>query len=119
MGGDVETAQRAVGLFNSNCARCHTAGFSAGVPFTQEAGSGGFGPALWDGRPTVQFGEASENPEDDLLVRFLTRGSEAQIPYGLNGFGSGRMPAFGAILSEADIELLAAYLRGGNMDGKG
>jgi mono/diheme cytochrome c family protein len=29
------------------------------------------------------------------------------------------MPAFGAILSEADIELLAAYLRGGNMDGKG
>jgi mono/diheme cytochrome c family protein len=119
MGGDVETAQRAVGLFNSNCARCHTAGFSAGVPFTQEAGSGGFGPALWDGRPTVQFGEANENPEDDLLVRFLTRGSEAQTPYGLNGFGSGRMPAFGAILSEADIELLAAYLRGGNMDGKG
>ena len=111
--------ERAVGLFNSNCARCHTAGFSAGVPFTQEAGSGGFGPALWDGRPTVQFGEATENPADDLLVRFLTRGSEAQTPYGLNGFGSGRMPAFGPLLSEADIELLAAYLRSGNMDGKG
>ena len=119
MDADVETAERAVGLFNSNCARCHTAGFSAGVPFTQEAGSGGFGPALWDGRPTVQFGEATENPADDLLVRFLTRGSEAQTPYGLNGFGSGRMPAFGALLSEADLELLAAYLRGGNMDGKG
>jgi len=119
MEADVETAERAVGLFNSNCARCHTAGFSAGVPFTQEAGSGGFGPALWDGRPTVQFGEAAADPVDDLLVRFLTRGSEAQTPYGLNGFGSGRMPAFGAILSEADIELLAAYLRGGNMDGKG
>jgi mono/diheme cytochrome c family protein len=27
------------------------------------------------------------------------------------------MPAFGAILSEEDIALLAAYLRGGNMDG--
>jgi mono/diheme cytochrome c family protein len=119
MDADVEAAERAVGLFNSNCARCHTAGFSAGVPFTQEAGSGGFGPALWDGRPTVQFGEATENPADDLLVRFLTRGSEAQTPYGLNGFGSGRMPAFGALLSEADLELLAAYLRGGNMDGKG
>ncbi|MEX1126633.1 MAG: c-type cytochrome [Acidimicrobiia bacterium] len=119
MGADVETAQRAVGLFNSNCARCHTAGFSAGVPFTQEAGSGGFGPALWDGRPTVQFGDAIEDPADDLLVKFLTRGSEAQTPYGINGFGSGRMPAFGAILSEADIELLASYLRGGNMDGKG
>jgi mono/diheme cytochrome c family protein len=119
MGADVEEAQRAVGLFNSNCARCHTAGFSAGVPFTQEAGSGGFGPALWDGRPTVQFGDATEDPADDLLVTFLIRGSVAQTPYGLNGFGSGRMPAFGAILSEADIELLAAYLRGGNMDGKG
>jgi len=119
MGADAAAAERAVGLFNSNCARCHTAGFSAGVPFTQEAGSGGFGPALWDGRPTIQFGEATEDPVDDLLVRFLTRGSEAQTPYGLNGFGSGRMPAFGPLLSEADIELLAAYLRGGNMDGEG
>ncbi|HSO49159.1 MAG TPA: cytochrome c, partial [Acidimicrobiia bacterium] len=44
MGSSVEEAQRAVGLFNSTCARCHTAGYSAGVPFTQEAGSGGFGP---------------------------------------------------------------------------
>jgi mono/diheme cytochrome c family protein len=118
MGADVKTAQRAVGLFNSNCARCHTAGFSAGVPYTEEAGSGGFGPALWDGRPTVQFGDAAEEPADDLLIQFLIRGSVAQTPYGINGFGSGRMPAFGAILSEADIELLASYLRGGNMDGK-
>jgi mono/diheme cytochrome c family protein len=118
MESDVASAERAVGLFNSNCARCHTAGFSAGVPYTEEAGSGGFGPALWDGRPTVQFGDATEDPADDLLVNFLIRGSEAQTPYGINGFGSGRMPAFGAIMSEADIELLAAYLRGGNMDGK-
>jgi mono/diheme cytochrome c family protein len=59
------------------------------------------------------------NPETevDLLVEFLTDGSEANTPYGLNGFGSGRMPAFGAILSAEDIELLAAYLRSGNMDG--
>jgi mono/diheme cytochrome c family protein len=63
----------------------------------------------------VQFGEPTE--EIDLLVDFLRNGSEAQRPYGINGFGSGRMPAFGAILSEADIELLARYLRGGNMDG--
>ncbi len=118
MGGTVEEAERAVGLFNSTCARCHTAGYSAGMPFTQEAGSGGFGPALWDGRPTVQFGEAAENPADDLLIQFLIRGSEAQVPYGLNGFGSGRMPAFGPNLSEADIELLARYLRAGNLDGK-
>lgn len=118
MGGTVEEAERAVGLFNSTCARCHTAGYSAGMPYTQEAGSGGFGPALWDGRPTVQFGDATENPADDLLIQFLIRGSEAQIPYGLNGFGSGRMPAFGPSLSEADIDVLARYLRGGNLDGK-
>jgi mono/diheme cytochrome c family protein len=118
MGSSEEEAQRAVGLFNSKCARCHTAGYSAGVPYTQEAGSGGFGPALWDGRPTVQFGEANEDPEQDLLVQFLIRGSEAETPYGLNGFGSGRMPAFGSAMSVEEIELLAAYLRGGNMDGK-
>jgi mono/diheme cytochrome c family protein len=119
MASSPEEAERAVGLFNSNCARCHTAGYSAGVPYTQEAGSGGFGPALWDGRPTVQFGDANEDPAQDLLVQFLIRGSEAETPYGLNGFGTGRMPAFGASLSMEDIELLARYLRGGNMDGKG
>lgn len=119
MGVSEEEAQRAVGLFNSKCARCHTAGYSAGVPYTQEAGSGGFGPALWDGRPTVQFGEANADPEQDLLVQFLMRGSEAETPYGINGFGSGRMPAFGSAMSVEDIELLAAYLRAGNMDGKG
>jgi mono/diheme cytochrome c family protein len=118
MASSPEEAERAVGLFNSNCARCHTAGYSAGVPYTQEAGSGGFGPALWDGRPTVQFGDANEDPAQDLLVQFLIKGSEAETPYGINGFGTGRMPAFGASLSVEDIELLASYLRGGNMDGK-
>jgi mono/diheme cytochrome c family protein len=114
----LDEAMRVVGIFNAKCARCHTAGFSAGLPFRQEIGSGGFGPALWDGRPVVQFGEATENPEDDLLIQFLVRGSEAETPYGINGFGSGRMPAFGALLSADDIELLADYLRSGNLDGK-
>ncbi|HEX6221771.1 MAG TPA: c-type cytochrome [Acidimicrobiia bacterium] len=113
-----EEAQRAVALFNANCARCHTAGFSAGVPYTLEAGSGGFGPALWDGRPVVQFGDRPAGADQpDLLVDFIINGSEAETPYGLNGFGSGRMPAFGEILDQADIELLASYLRGGNLDG--
>lgn len=116
-----DEAARAVGLFNSTCARCHTAGFSAGVPYTREVGSGGFGPALWDGRPVVQFGPAPGDPETevDLLVQFLINGSEANAPYGLNGFGSGRMPAFGAVLAQDDIELLAAYLRSGNLNGMG
>lgn len=118
MGASEEEAARAVGLFNANCARCHTAGFSAGVAFTQEVGSGGFGPALWDGRPVVQFGEAPDDDTGtDLLVDFLITGSSAQRPYGLNGFGTGRMPGFGPILSQADIELLARYLRSGNLNG--
>lgn len=115
--GDAETAERAVYLFNGYCARCHTAGFSAGLPFTLESGSGGFGPALWDGRPTVQFGAAVDDPEDDLLVQFITNGSESDTPYGLNGFGSGRMPAFGQILSLEDIRLIAGYLRGVDLTG--
>lgn len=115
--GDVDAAERAVLLFNGFCARCHTAGFAAGVAYTLEAGAGGFGPALWDGRPVVQFGEAADAPQDDLLVQFIINGSEAETPYGLNGFGSGRMPAFGQILSEDDIVLLARYLRGGDLTG--
>ena len=114
-----EDARRAVTLFNANCARCHTASFSAGVPYTGPVGSGGFGPALWDGRPIVQFGFAEDyaEPEDDLLIQWLIKGSEAEKPYGINGFGSGRMPAFGAILSAGDIDLLAKYLRASRLDG--
>ncbi len=120
MGGSEDEAGRAVALFNGYCARCHTAGFPAGVAYQQEAGSGGFGPALWDGRPVVQFGEAPEDPEEtDLLIDFIVNGSAEQEPYGLNGFGSGRMPAFGAILDANDIDLLARYLRGGDLTGMG
>jgi len=112
-----EEAERAVSLFNANCARCHTASFSAGVPYTGPVGSGGFGPALWDGRPIVQFGQATSDPEDDLLIQFLVKGSEEEKAYGINGFGSGRMPAFGAILAAEDIDLLARYLRASKLDG--
>jgi mono/diheme cytochrome c family protein len=111
-GGDLEQASRAVGLFNGYCARCHTSGWSAGVPFTQAAGSGGFGPALWDGRPNVQFLSAAD------LVKFITEGSVAQAPYGVNGIGSGRMPGFGQILSAEDLNLIATYLRSGNLTGE-
>jgi mono/diheme cytochrome c family protein len=111
-GGDVEMASRAVGLFNGYCARCHTSGWSAGVPFTQEAGSGGFGPALWDGRPNVQFLTAED------LVDFISEGSVAQAPYGVNGIGSGRMPGFGQILTAEDLNLIATYLRSGNLTGE-
>jgi mono/diheme cytochrome c family protein len=111
--GDVERAERVVGLFNGYCARCHTSGYSAGAPFTQEAGSGGFGPALWEARPAVQF------LSDEALVQFLIVGAEADQPYGVNGMGNGQMPAFGTTLSEQDISDLAHWLRQGNLTGMG
>ncbi len=113
IGADVDTAQRVVGLFNGYCARCHTSGYSAGMAFAQQAGSGGLGPALWEGRPAVQF------LTDQDLVDFLIVGAQPNQPYGVNGFGSGRMPAFGKILSVDDLALLADWLRGGDLTGLG
>lgn len=109
----VEEAERVVGIYNGYCARCHTSGYSAGLAFTQVAGSGGIGPALWDGRPAVQF------LSDEDLTDFLIVGAVPNQPYGVNGFGNGRMPAFGAILSEDDISLLAQWLRNGDLTGRG
>lgn len=110
-GGDLAQARRAVGLFNGYCARCHTAGYSAGPAFQQEQASGALGPSLRDGRANVQF------LDEEALVEFLIRGTENGIGYGVNGVGSGRMPAFGAVLSAEDIEMIARYLRGPTLDG--
>ena len=109
--GDREAAGRAVGLFNAYCARCHTAGYSAGIPQTQSVGSGALGPALWNGRPNVQFLNAPD------MVTFITKGSENGVAYGVNGVGSGRMPAFGPVLAMEDLELVVQYLRGDTLTG--
>jgi mono/diheme cytochrome c family protein len=111
--GDPDRAERVVGIFNGYCARCHTAGYSSGPAFTQPAGSGALGPALWDGRPAIQF------LSDEDLRDFLIVGAVPNQPYGVNGMGSGRMPAFGEVLSEEDLIDLAHWLRGGNLTGKG
>ena len=100
-----DDAERAVGLFNGYCARCHTAGYSAGVAFEQEAGSGAWGPSLVGGASVSQF-----TTEDDQ-VKFIIEGSELATNYGVNGIGNGWMPAFGQILSEEDIRLIVAYER--------
>ena len=104
-GGDVESAMRAVGLFNSYCARCHTAGYSAGVAFQQEEGSGAWGPSLLDGRSVLQFPTADEH------VDFIINGSNLAENYGVNGIGRGWMPGFGQILSRDDILLIVQYER--------
>ena len=104
--GDYESAKRAVGLFNAYCARCHTAGYSAGVPYTQEIASGGLGPSIRAGRANIQFKERED------MIDFIINGSYIGKPYGVNGVGGGRMPGFGTALPESDIALIVDFLRG-------
>lgn len=103
VGGD--EAERAVGLFNAYCARCHTGGYSAGSPFETGHGTGAWGPSLIGGRSIVQF------PNWLDQVGFVIEGSQYAVHYGINGLGSGRMPAFGEILTEQDIQLIVMYER--------
>lgn len=105
MGVTVEEAMQAAGLFNAYCSRCHTGGYSSGQPFEQGQGSGAWGPSLRDNRAVVQF------PSLEDHVKFVISGSEDSKRFGVNGLGSGRMPAFGLILSETQIELIALYER--------
>jgi len=104
--GDIDAAKRAVGLFNAYCARCHTAGYSAGVAYTKEIASGGLGPALRNGRANIQFKSRGD------LIDFIINGSVNGKGYGVNGVGGGKMPGFGAVLPESDIALVIDYLRG-------
>jgi mono/diheme cytochrome c family protein len=104
-GGDLEAATRAYGLYTAYCARCHTAGYSAGPVATLEPGSGALGPSLREGRTLVQF------PDRDEHIEFIVIGSRNGQPYGVNGIGRGWMPAFGTVLSQEDIELIVDYER--------
>lgn len=103
--GDVDEARRAAGLYNAYCARCHTAGYSAGVQFEREPGSGAFGPSLRDNRSVVQF------PDFEDHVDFIIKGSQNAVAYGVNGAGRGWMPGFGFTLSQEDIELIVRFER--------
>lgn len=100
-----DEAERAVGLFNSYCARCHTGGYSSGSPFEIEAGHGGWGPAIYDGRTLIQF------PTIESQVDFVVKGTQLGTEYGVNGIGNGEMPGFGASLTAEDIELIVLYER--------
>ena len=104
-GLSLDQAQRAVGLFNAYCARCHTSGYNAGVAFEQAPGSGAWAPALTGGRSIVQF------PDEADQIAFVIRGSSLAEPYGTNGLGRGWMPAFGLILSQEDIALIVEFER--------
>jgi mono/diheme cytochrome c family protein len=103
--GNLSDAQRAAALYNAYCARCHTAGYSAGAAFTKEAGSGALGPSLQANRSVIQFPDEAEH------LTFVINGSANGQLYGVNGIGRGWMPGFGTVLSEEDLMLIVRFER--------
>lgn len=87
-----------------SCARCHTPGWSWGSPGV--AGQGALGPNLTGGRASSVF------PNEADMIDFIKNGSNIGAKYGRQGQGSGRMPGFGAQLSDAQIQAIVEYVRG-------
>lgn len=87
-----------------SCARCHTTGWSYGDPGV--SGGGAMGPSLTSGATIIKF------PVESDMQAFISTGTEIGKKYGLQSQGSGRMPGFGAMLSEEQIKLIVEYVRG-------
>lgn len=88
-------------LFNMNCARCHTQGWSYDEPM--ESGGGGFGPPLYN--VDDQF------PDIEDHLDFVTNGRARGERYGETGQASGRMPYFVNLLTEEQIRAIVEYER--------
>ena len=86
-----------------SCARCHTKGWSYGDP--QVTGGGALGPNLTGGSPNRQF------PDEQDMIDFIKGGSELGKRYGEQGQGSGKMPGFGALLTDEQIQEIVDYVR--------
>lgn len=86
-----------------SCARCHTKGWSYGDP--QATGGGAFGPNLTGGSSVRQFPNKAE------MLTFLKAGSELGKRYGEQGQGSGRMPGFGQVYTDDQLQLIIDYVR--------
>jgi mono/diheme cytochrome c family protein len=94
-------------LFKTNCARCHTKGWSYNEPDLM--GGGAFGPNLTNGDTVRQF------PDPKSMLEFIQLGSEFGKPYGVRGVGGnegGGMPGFANILTDAQIQAIIDYERG-------
>jgi mono/diheme cytochrome c family protein len=102
-------------LFQNNCARCHTRGWSyfdpnepLANPLPSPMGSGAYGPNLTGGDVDRQFPPPSGESE---LFSWISVGVPANQGYGNRGISSGRMPHFGAVLTKSQIEEIMAYER--------
>lgn len=102
-------------LFESNCARCHTKGWSyftpsdGRVPLPAPQGTGAFGPALETVNLKRQFMTSDEQ------YSFISSGSSSQAVYGSRGVGTGRMPGSnsvaGRVLEDDQIRAIVEYER--------
>jgi mono/diheme cytochrome c family protein len=110
--GKYETVDAAMGeaLFNLDlnsgaysCARCHTEGWSYGSP--KVPGQGAFGWNLTGGSTASHF------PNEQDMIDFVKSGSEMGQRYGTQSQGTGRMPAFGALLTDEQIKAIVEYVR--------
>ena len=113
-------------LFEANCARCHTAGwstFDSTVPPDQPGGldnlglpgggggnGGGIGFNLRDGDVMRRFGTDAQGGFA-AQVDFVSTGSIPNKAYGNLGIGTGKMPGFANMLKKSDIEQIVSYER--------
>jgi mono/diheme cytochrome c family protein len=113
-------------LFEANCARCHTQGWSTfdpAVPADQPGGVDGLGPP--GGGGGTGGGIGFNLRDNDVIRRFGTDqagGFSAQVDfvstgsipfkaYGNGGIGNGRMPGFANMLTKKQIEQIVSYER--------
>src|SRR5690606_19341518 len=117
-------------LFELNCARCHTKGWSIfdptkpptavdGVSALGLSGGGGgtgggIGFNLRDGSMFRRFGPDSNDEETDGFAAHRDFVAEGSVPfkgYGSGGLGSGKMPGFSRMLTREQIDQIVAYER--------
>jgi mono/diheme cytochrome c family protein len=112
-------------LFELQCARCHTAGwsiFDPTVPPDEPGGANSLGPAGGGGGMGGGIGFNIRGSEIDRFgtdeaggfdnqVEFVASGSVPFQEYGTNGLGSGKMPGYGETLTEDMIKQVVAYER--------
>jgi mono/diheme cytochrome c family protein len=109
-------------IFNAYCARCHTKGYSYGLP--DVSGGGAYGPNLTGGDELRQFPNIADQ------VDYVSKGATYGKSYGTRGIGSmaadprldvetpgaamqgGGMPKFDSMLTPDQIQAVVNYERG-------